>query len=98
MTFELFKAACEEGFEIIRRSITPIDTGNLADEALQYRWEGTTFHMWVDEDKAPYMVYTNEVWISPKWKGKQNPNQGWWEEAYEFLAHWIAYRLKGEIQ
>jgi hypothetical protein len=24
-----------------------------------------------------YAVYTNEPWISPRWRGKQNPNEGW---------------------
>lgn len=98
MTYERFKAACEEGFEIIRQSITPRDTGNLAQVALRYQWKGKTFHMWVDEDIAPYMVYTNEVWESPRWKGRNNPNEGWWEEAYKFLAYWIAYRTSGELR
>ena len=28
-------------------------------------------------EPAPYATYTNEPWISEKWNGKQNPNQGW---------------------
>ena len=30
-----------------------------------------------------YAIYTNEPWISPKWGGKQNPNQGWIERGIE---------------
>lgn len=96
MNINDYKAACEEAFEIVRNSITPKRTGNLAYNALGYRWEGNTFHMWVDEAIAPYMVYTNEVWTSPRWRGRKNPNEGWWQEACEFVAHWISHRLHGE--
>jgi hypothetical protein len=24
-----------------------------------------------------YAVYTNEPWISPRWRGRRNPNEGW---------------------
>lgn len=97
---EQFQAACVEAFEIIRNSLAPIRTGNLAYNALGYVWldGGTRFRMYVDEKIAPYMVYTNEVWTSPKWNGKKNPNEGWWEEACRFLAYWIAYRLNGNVK
>ena len=26
---------------------------------------------------VPYAPYTNEPWLSPKWNGAQNPNEGW---------------------
>lgn len=32
-------------------------------------------------EQAYYMPFTNERWISPRWKGKQNPNYHWWDEA-----------------
>lgn len=31
----------------------------------------------VGNDVAFYAVYTNEKWISPRWHGKQNPNENW---------------------
>ena len=34
-----------------------------------------------NETNAYYMPYTNERWISPKWKGAKNPNEDWWDEA-----------------
>ena len=27
-----------------------------------------------------YMPFTNEPWISPRWKGAKNPNEKWFEE------------------
>lgn len=55
-------------------------TGNMALNALKYEWldGGATFHMWIDEEIAPYVFYTNEPWTSPRWHGKKNPNEGWW--------------------
>lgn len=29
-----------------------------------------------------YMPYTNEEWISPRWRGRKNPNEQWWEKAF----------------
>lgn len=29
--------------------------------------------------QADYMPYTNEKWISPRWHGKKNPNESWWD-------------------
>ena len=44
------------------------------------------------------MPYTNEVWISPKWNGKKNPNEGWWNNAVEFIVNYIAKRVKGKVK
>ena len=43
-----------------------------------------------------YMPYTNEPWISPRWKGRQNPNEKWFEESAEFMAKIIARHLGGK--
>jgi hypothetical protein len=32
---------------------------------------------------APYAPFTIEKWISPKWGGRKNPNEGWWQNALE---------------
>ncbi len=117
MNFDVgtYRAACVEAFEIVRRSMTPRDTGNLADNALQYNWEGErslTFHMWVDQEIAPYMVYTNEPWVH-KWitmgnfrpgetvrrfRTWDNPNEGWWNEACEFVMAFVSQKLKGKVK
>ena len=46
---------------------------------------------------APYMPYTNETWLSPRWNGKQNPNEGWWNDSIEFIVQYIGKRLGGEF-
>ena len=52
----------------------------------------------VDESIAPYVPYTNEPWISEKWNGKKNPNEGWFERATGFVATYIAGRLQGRME
>lgn len=32
-------------------------------------------------EQAYYMPYTNERWISEKWRGAKNPNEDWWDKA-----------------
>ncbi len=34
-----------------------------------------------DGERGYYMPYTNEKWISPKWNGKKNPNEAWWQQS-----------------
>lgn len=43
-----------------------------------------------------YMPYTNEPWISPRWKGAINPNEKWFEETAEFMAKSIARHIGGK--
>lgn len=69
-------------------------TGNMAFNASNVRYpNATTAIIYVDENIAPYVPYTNEAWISPFWKGKKNPNEGWFERAAELVATTVAERL-----
>lgn len=56
------------------------------------RWE-----ILIGGELAPYAVYTNEEWISPKWKGKPNPNQGWVQAAFEEMANVLSAVMSGTI-
>lgn len=42
-----------------------------------------------------YMPYTNEVWLSPRWNGKDNPNYQWFERQQEYLTKYMATHLGG---
>lgn len=69
-------------------------TGNLKFNAIKYRWKNaTTFEIYVDEDVAPYMPYTNEKWISPRWNGTPNPNEKWWENACKEIIEYIQHEI-----
>lgn len=88
----------------------PKDTGNLAYNSIKGHWiSETQYEIYVDmgdagvdspkvKGIAPYMPYTNEVWISPRWNGKKNPNEGWWNNAVEFIVKYIAKRVKGKVE
>jgi len=47
-----------------------------------------------------YAAATNEEWVSPRWKGRQNPNQGWVDDIVMYHANLFAlrygYRLEVE--
>lgn len=77
-------------------------TGNMAFNSLKVHvfpmYNKTEIDIWMDEKIAPYVVYTDKPWISPKWHGKKNPNEGWWDRFYETLAERIASKVSGEIK
>ena len=84
--------------ELFRQEIflrAPKDTWNLARNALRVEWVGPDeARIYIDQDIAPYMPYTNEPWVSPRWHGKPNPNEGWWQDCIE-LAKTILVRYFG---
>ena len=74
-------------------------TGNMRYNASKIRrMDQNTTEMLIDANIAPYVVYTNEPWISPKWNGKKNPNQGWFERATEAVAIELAAMLGGTLE
>ena len=80
MSAEEFEKMCIGVVEEIK-AISPIDTGNLRHNAIRFEMiDSKTFRIYVDEEIAPYMPFTNEPWLSPRWHGKQNPNELWWDE------------------
>lgn len=107
MTKEELTGLFMEAVNIIR-TLAPKDTGNLAYNAIKYKWiNETDFVIYVDMGEAglsakrtigiaPYMPFTNEKWINRN--GKVNPNEGWWGQAAEYVAYYIAGRLFGEIR
>ncbi len=72
-------------------------TGNMAFNALRYEVTADGLVVGVDENIAPYAPYTEFPWISPKWRGKTNPNEGWWERFCGELARRIAAKTGGKI-
>ena len=82
----------------IFRQFCPVDTGNLAYNAVRLDFGDGYFRIYVDEDIAYYMPYTNEPWISPKWHGRKNPNVYWFDAAVEACMAMLAAELKGIIR
>ena len=69
------------------KSVCPYSTGNLERNGIRVKIDHGTMCVVVGHETSKllgeYAVYTNEPWISPKWGGKQNPNQGWIERGIE---------------
>jgi len=61
------------------KTACPYKTGNLRSTIKSYVNADGKFVIEVGGPQAEYMVYTNEQWVSPKWNGKKNPNEHWWE-------------------
>lgn len=95
---EKFTEVCNEAVEIVR-NYAPVDTGNLEENGVSFEWvDDNTFNIYVDEALAPYMPYTNEVWKSPRWNGKKNPNEGWWQYSVERIVKYLVEELDGEVK
>ena len=78
------------------RFYAPKDTWNLANNGINHVYlNADTFVIYVDENIAPYMPYTNEKWINRKGK---NPNEGWWQDTVQDLAQIIADEFGGELK
>lgn len=81
-----------ECLEIVRK-MSPFRTGNLRYNAIKYEMpDEHTFKIYVSEDIAPYMIYTNEPWL----RGK-NPNEGWFDRAARAVAELLSQKLGGNI-
>ena len=69
------------------KSVCPYRTGNLERNGIRIKISNGSMCVEIGHDTSKvlgeYAVYTNEPWISPKWGGKQNPNQGWIERGIE---------------
>lgn len=73
-------------------------TGNMAFNALKYKIEGELVDIYIDDKIAPYCYYTDGPWLSPKWNGQKNPNEGWWKRFCEEFARRLADKLRGELK
>lgn len=73
-------------------------TDNLKYNATQVEQiDVNTQKVFINEDIAPYMPYTNEPWVSEKWKGAKNPNENWFSEFFDKFARQLASELGGEL-
>lgn len=84
--------------EDLRTELVPYRTGNMANDALRYTINDDYIKIIIDPNIAPYVPYTNEPWLSDKWNGKKNPNEGWWQRFADEFAKRIATKLKGELK
>lgn len=93
---------CYKAIQMIRDN-APKDTGNLAFNSVVYNNNGVygiEFRISIDQNIAPYMVYTNEKWISPRGKENKIPknlNESWWNRTCEQIINMFERELGGEL-
>ena len=80
------------------RARTPYRTGNLARNATRREMPSDSeARIYVDGNIAPYIPYVNEPWLSLRWGGKKNPNEGYWNNTAEALVYELAEYVGGEV-
>lgn len=79
------KGGIENAIFQIFKSQAPTRTGTLKGQIKVNQVEGG-FQIISD---IYYMPYTTEKWISPRWRGRENPNERWWDEAYEIAIRFL---------
>jgi hypothetical protein len=80
---------------IIVQSASPYRSGDLS-KSFGVRIVEDGFEIYQNETMANYMVYTEEAWLHPRWRGRANPNEAWFKETAEFVAKYIAQSLGGQ--
>lgn len=83
---EELKKGIEKAVLYIYKSTSPMRTGNLKN---QIRFEYTEQGFNIISDIS-YMPYTTERWVSPRWKGRTNPNERWWDKSTEMSLNFIS--------
>jgi len=84
--------------EAILRIFAPKDSTNLAKNAIRVvQVAPSNYQIIIGGEIAPYAVYTNAEWISPKWRGKRNPNQNWVGRAIESAKPFLNQILSGGV-
>jgi len=78
--------------KIVLQARAPYDTGNLALNSIRISKNAVIIG---GAEIAPYAPITNAPWVSEKWKGRKNPNEGWVYKAIEEARPIIQRTLSG---
>ena len=92
----LFRLAAT-GMSMMRER-SPVDTGNLRNNGIRIEQTAENeFTISIGGAYAPYAVYTNEKWMSPRWRGRKNPNEHWIDNAVEDVVDMICDLTGGKL-
>lgn len=95
MTAAEFRELCGAQVQWLR-NFAPKDTGNLAYNGIKVKYPSANVcEIYIDENIAPYMPFTELPWISPKWNGKTNPNENWFENSAKLIYLMLKMELEG---
>lgn len=95
--YQQVELAIKDAVSAVRWFI-PVDTRNMQSNSFKIEPLGNMrWKAFIDQKIAPYAPYVNEKWVSPKWHGRQNPNEGFWKEVFIMLADMISAATNGKI-
>ena len=75
----------------------PVRRGNLKASISSYNRSLNHFSVVVGQN-IKYAVYVEEEWLSPRWKGRQNPNEKWLNKTVEKFASNIYQKVGGSLR
>lgn len=78
------------------QQIAPYRTGNLAINSTEVQISARGLKAISHGAYAPYNVYTNYPWTSPRWGGRENPNLGWFTVKFSGAAKQYIYEWLNE--
>lgn len=85
------------GYLTMKRA-APYKSGNLRNHGIELVQTGINeYTISIGAPNAPYAVYTNEVWVAPRWNGKKNPNEHWIDNAVEDVVDMICEQTGGKL-
>ena len=73
----------------------PYSTGNLLNSVkLDVLADGSA-KVTIGGPQAPYFPYVNEPWTDPRWNGRKNPNEHFWEKTIQRVTDLVMDAEKG---
>lgn len=85
--------------QTILKIFAPKDTGNLSLNAIRVaQVSPSVYQIIIGGEIAPYAIYTNQKWTSPRWSGVKNPNEGWIERAIKSARPNLIAILSGKFE
>jgi len=74
---------------------TPYRSGYQHDHIYAKDLANGGFEIVVNTD---YVQYTTDEWVSPKWNGRENPNEGWEKEVGDAFIKTAKVKLGARIK
>lgn len=75
----------------------PKDTWNMVNTIGYIVYDDNNIEILVGGEYAPYAPYTNEPWVHKRWKGKKNPNEGWFDAVLKQVMTNLASQYEGVV-
>ena len=86
--FELKLKIIKARARIIVMQQAPVRSGHLMN-SIQVIMNNNGITIVIDPSDVPYAFDTTRVWDAKRASGRQNPNEGWWDQAAQAVANMV---------